>query len=109
MTLNTDRKQQLLARKSALSDRLEGIEDALDQPVPQDWEDMALERDDDEVLEGVGLAGQHELRQIEAALVRIDAGTYGQCASCGATIDAARLDAVPATPVCRDCAKQREG
>ena len=43
-------------------------------------------------------------RVIEAALDRIENGSYGTCARCGDPIGEDRLDVVPATPLCRDCA-----
>ena len=45
-----------------------------------------------------------ELKRIEAALQRMDAGEYGYCASCGEDILPKRLESDPATPVCVDCA-----
>ncbi len=45
---------------------------------------------------------QH-LGQIEAALRRIEAGTFGQCETCGKPIAPERLEAVPAAPDCIDC------
>jgi len=36
-----------------------------------------------------------ELAQVDAALARLDAGTYGLCRACGKPIDPERLDALP--------------
>jgi DnaK suppressor protein len=44
-----------------------------------------------------------ELGDIEAALERLDAGTYGQCTDCGVTIPPARLNAYPTAKRCIDC------
>jgi DnaK suppressor protein len=44
-----------------------------------------------------------ELGDIEAALERMDAGTYGQCTDCGVTIPPARLHAYPTAKRCIDC------
>jgi DnaK suppressor protein len=44
-----------------------------------------------------------ELGDIEAALERIDAGTYGQCSECGVTIPPVRLKAYPTAKRCIDC------
>jgi DnaK suppressor protein len=44
-----------------------------------------------------------ELGDIEAALKRMDAGTYAQCTDCGATIPPARLNAYPTAKRCIDC------
>ncbi len=98
------RKTMLEARLADLGGRLRGIEDELDSQKAQDWEDLATEREADEVLEGMGLSGQHEIRMIKAALLRIDAGDYGTCARCGDAIGEERLDVLPFTPLCRNCA-----
>jgi len=45
-----------------------------------------------------------ELKRIDLALQRIDAGEYGYCVSCDEEILPKRLEADPATPVCVDCA-----
>lgn len=41
-----------------------------------------------------------QLRGIQAALERLDAGTYGVCEACGKPIEDARLEAVPAARFC---------
>jgi DnaK suppressor protein len=38
---------------------------------------------------------QRDLAQVDAALARLDKGTYGLCAACGRPIDADRLEALP--------------
>jgi RNA polymerase-binding transcription factor DksA len=45
-------------------------------------------------------AVQEELAEVEAALRRVDAGTYGTCERCGARISDARLEAVPSARYC---------
>lgn len=101
---HAERKAQLETRLVALDVRLDGIETELESHQSKDWEDLAAEREADEVLEGLGLSGQQEIRMIKAALGRIEDGTFGECAKCGAAISTERLDAVPYTPFCRDCA-----
>ena len=49
------------------------------------------------------------LAQIEAALVRVEDGTYGSCLRCGRAIGAGRLDARPDATLCIDCARQLTG
>lgn len=44
-----------------------------------------------------------ELREVEAALERVRAGTYGLCADCGEAIRATRLRAVPTARRCLQC------
>lgn len=45
-----------------------------------------------------------ELARIDAAVQRIDAGTYGDCLSCGEEIAPGRLEADPAASLCIACA-----
>jgi RNA polymerase-binding protein DksA len=47
------------------------------------------------------------LVQVERALGRLDAGTYGRCENCGNPIPKARLQAFPRATLCVTC-KQRE-
>jgi RNA polymerase-binding transcription factor DksA len=109
MTAIDHRRKQLQTRLADLTARLAGIESELDQPGSKDWEDLAVERGDDQVLEGVGLSGQQEIRMIEAALSRISSGDYGVCMQCGTDISEARLDVLPFTPFCSTCAAQIAG
>jgi RNA polymerase-binding transcription factor DksA len=101
---SVNREAALKARLAELEARLTSIEDELDSHNSQDWEELAVEREEDEVLEGMGQAGLQEMRVIRAALVRIEDGTYGDCVKCGEPISEARLDVLPATPFCSRCA-----
>lgn len=49
------------------------------------------------------------LEEIAAALVRLDQGAYGRCEDCGKAIAKERLNAVPYTRRCIDCARRQEG
>lgn len=99
------RKAGLEQRMAEVKARLAAIEAELDSHVERDWEEAAVEREGDEVLEAEGAAGLNEIRRIEAALRRMAAGEYGICARCGAEIAEERLNALPVTPFCRDCAQ----
>jgi len=48
---------------------------------------------------------ERRLELIAAALTRIAEGAYGRCSECGRDIAPARLDALPYTPVCVECAR----
>lgn len=49
---------------------------------------------------------QEALDEVDAALVRLEAGSYGMCEICGKPIGAARLEAMPAARLCiADAAK----
>ena len=104
MTNITQRRHQLTTRREELLSRAEAIEAELVSHDTKDWDDLATEREADEVLEGMEMSAAQEIAQIDAALNRIDAGNYGVCVKCGEEISEARLDLLPATPLCRTCA-----
>ena len=97
-----ERKAAMEARLKVLEGRMDEISEELDSHQSQDWEELATEREGDEVLEGMGLSAQAEIRAIRAALERIDTGEYGYCAKCGEEIAEERLDLLPYTPFCRE-------
>lgn len=99
-----DREAALRTRLAELDGRLHEIDDTLVSHNTRDWEDGAIEREEDEVLEDLGNAGKAEISLIHAALSRIEAGDYGICTQCGNDISSQRLDVLPATPFCRNCA-----
>jgi DnaK suppressor protein len=51
--------------------------------------------------------GQKTLAEVEAALHRMDRGTYGVCESCGEEIPEVRLRALPWARYCLKCAERR--
>ncbi|MBL0370986.1 TraR/DksA family transcriptional regulator [Rhizobium sp. KVB221] len=103
MQERTDFETVLRARKVELEARLRRIEDDLDEPASADWSERAVELQDDEMLEGMGHAGSAELKAIDAALARLDKGTFGICPRCGGPVSEARLRAVPYAALCEDC------
>ncbi len=51
---------------------------------------------------------EHVLADIDAALQRIEEGTYGICTNCGKQISEERLEARPWATLCIDCQRERE-
>jgi DnaK suppressor protein len=51
---------------------------------------------------------QRLLTQVNEALARMDAGTYGKCANCGKPIAPARLKALPSAALCIECQAKSE-
>lgn len=49
-----------------------------------------------------------EMREIGEALGRVNAGAFGVCESCGATISPERLEAIPYATLCRECKMAEE-
>jgi len=105
-TLLARRRQMLDEIRIALDSRADGAltggergEDSGDNAqadVSADTNIAQLTRDND------------EFRDIEAALARITAGTYGACTDCAEPIGLARLTAFPAAQRCLACQQRYE-
>lgn len=70
--------------------------------------DETLDSGMQEIEIGLIANEQSLLAEVNAALARIDAGTFGNCATCGKAISKSRLDAVPYALRCARCAKVAE-
>lgn len=70
-----------------------------------DYADEARERQREGILTAISRSADSRLIQVEAALRRIDEGTYGVCVVCGGEIEEGRLAALPAADRCIDCAE----
>lgn len=98
-------KHVLRSRLHELQHRLSDIEEKLDSHHNPDWDELAVEREDDEMMESLGVIGKAEIAAIEMALHRIQEGEFGCCGKCGEAIDLKRLDLIPYTPFCARCAQ----
>jgi len=96
----TDRLAELSERR----DRVARHTRHRDEPLPPDFADQAVELGNAGTLVALDAELNREIRQIEQALRRIEDGTYGSCARCGANISPARLQALPDASLCIDCA-----
>lgn len=104
-------KRGLLARREELLERHSRIAKKTrhrDEPLPQDFAEQAVELENQELLEALDAEVAEELRQISRALQRIESGEYAHCTSCGESIPLARLQALPTTGLCVDCATEAE-
>jgi DnaK suppressor protein len=70
--------------------------------------DTATETYDRELDYTLEENAEHVLADIDAALKRIEDGTYGTCTNCGKQIPAERLEARPYATLCIDCQRERE-
>lgn len=104
MTNQEKVREQLEARLAELSHEVVEIDHSLREPDDADVEERATENEGDEVLEGLGNHALDEIAQIEAAISRMELGTYGQCTECGNDISEPRLAAMPYAAKCIDCA-----
>jgi len=98
-------KRSLEEKLAVLTGRLSKIEANLRNPGSQDWEDRAIEAENEEVLEHLDEAERTEVEAIRAALERIERGTYGICSKCEEEIAPKRLEILPYTTLCVSCAE----
>jgi DnaK suppressor protein len=96
-------------RVAALSTQLSGIVETAAASSGDDEHDpegqtVAYERAQVQALLD---AARHEIAEVDAALARVGAGTYGVCERCGDPIGAERLEARPVARTCTACASRR--
>jgi RNA polymerase-binding protein DksA len=107
-----DELRARLVRVVERRDHTESLEDEVGELVSSSADnhlaDTATDTYDRELDEGLEEDAERLLQQVDAALGRIDAGTYGTCDVCGRAIDEARLEAVPYTTLCIDDARKLE-
>jgi RNA polymerase-binding transcription factor DksA len=77
-----------------------------DGSAEADFEEQATARENDEVLVALSGEGRDQLALVEAALGRLDAGTYGHCERCAKKIERPRLKACPYATTCLECARK---
>ncbi len=108
MALDTTTLQELKTKLLEEQSRLKEELSRFAKPVGQDnyettYQDMGTDRDDnatevEEYSDNVALEGalEHQLKEVEAALDRMEQGTYGICEATGQAIPVERLRVYPA-------------
>lgn len=103
---------RLVARRDALRKALSGDVDSYYEMAALDTVgdnvDAAVDNANDEISSQLVEIESRELGQIEHALERIVAGSYGHCEFCNGKIGDARLNALPYTSSCIDCQRENE-
>ncbi|MBI3637251.1 MAG: TraR/DksA C4-type zinc finger protein [Candidatus Rokubacteria bacterium] len=97
-------RRQLLRTVAATEEELAALEGRL----PSELAEGASTKAAAAVLARLDEQERRELGDIEAALARVAAGTYGLCARCGGGIPVTRLRALPAADRCLTCAARAE-
>jgi DnaK suppressor protein len=102
--------ETLAARRSAILDErgrlVAELHETVEAPGPMTYGSQAaaashvFEQQRDLALRE---RSERALADVDGALARLDAGTYGSCTSCGRPIAAERLEALPWAPLCIDC------
>jgi len=95
---------ELESRLAELQTRLESIKRDVTQAHSGDSAEQAQERENDEVVDAIGNETAQSIKIIQAALARIEDGSYGTCKNCGEDIGEARLEAMPEATRCVQCA-----
>jgi DnaK suppressor protein len=115
---NTDlrlQRERLLALRETLQGDMTQMEDnalnkdhARTTSMPIDMAELGSGNFDQEFTLSLLGNEKNALDQIEAAIGRIEDGSYGRCETCGMQIPKARLNAIPYAVLCIHCASQQE-
>lgn len=117
-TIDTEHfRQRLLGERARVQEALDYIHEESRGQLEDDREEIqsdnhpgdaatsTFDRELDATLEG---NEERLLQAIDAALQRIESGTFGICRSCGKPIDPERLEALPWTTQDIDCKRREE-
>jgi RNA polymerase-binding protein DksA len=107
-----ERKRVVDAIDNIHSENPGSLGDETEEPLFQDNHlgDIATATFEREMASTLEDNSTHVLGEIDAALARIDAGTFGTCQACGGPVGEERLDALPWATLCiEDKRKQERG
>jgi len=107
--------KRLKKEKAELLEKIEQLR-ALGQPSAERKEGSPFGKREEEADEAAELEKRlaleerlgESLNEVEHALQKYEAGTYGLCDSCGRAIEQARLEAIPQASLCMKCKAQQE-
>jgi RNA polymerase-binding protein DksA len=120
MSIDTDHfRSLLLEERERVEHALQHLSEDHDGSLEDETDELATASDnhmgdvasatlDREIDYSLGENSEQVLQDIEAALKRIDDGTYGQCSKCGKEIGRERLEARPWAALCIDDARDAE-
>jgi DnaK suppressor protein len=120
MTIDTDRfRTELLNERERVEAAIANLRESHPGSLDDEVEEMAAGSDNHigdtatatlgrEIDYTLGENSAQVLSEINAALGRIEAGTYGTCASCGGPIAPERLEAYPWASLCIDDQRKAE-
>ena len=103
-------KQRLQEQRITLLDRLETKDNtvrSIDLLNPDQADRAMSYRDNNRETLLLDHARQ-QLQDIDQALARLDAGTYGMCIGCGQKIQPERLEIMPSAALCIDCQRHQD-
>ncbi len=100
------KRRREIASSRAASER--GALEVREGRTDPEYEESAQADHVEYTLNRLSDAQERELEQIDAALARVDAGTYGLCVECEQPISSDRLEALPYALRCAECAAREE-
>jgi DnaK suppressor protein len=112
--LTLQRERLLALRTRLLGDMTQMEDNALNKDhsrstsMPTSMAELGSDNSDQELTLSLLGGDKDALDQIDAAIERIEDGSYGQCGTCGVQIPKARLAAIPYAAQCVQCVSQRE-
>jgi RNA polymerase-binding protein DksA len=120
MSIDTDRFRVLLEEeRGRVKNAIANLHDDHPGSIEEETEELSTASDNHmgdlasvtvnrEIDYTLGDNAEQVLGEIERALGRIDAGTYGTCTNCGREVGEERLEARPWAALCIDCARNAE-
>ena len=108
LTEERDRVKHAIEYLHVETDDAEADESANESAADNHPGDRGTATFDREFDYGLEENAEEVLARIEAALGRIEDGSYGKCANCGQDIGEARLEARPWATLCIDCQRKEE-
>lgn len=106
MTNKPDIRERLLKLQVELQKRLNKTQSEERHEVEKRNDTNAQLWEASEIRDGLNDETVTELRDVNRALSRLDAGDYGICTNCEEPIDPRRLEALPYAELCVSCADQ---
>jgi len=97
-------------RRREIHDKLRSLRESLPAEAAdvRDVEEQSVDDFVQEVDFALMEMKSETLKQIDEALRRLEAGSYGHCVECSQAIAAARLKALPFARLCHDCQERQE-
>jgi RNA polymerase-binding transcription factor DksA len=98
-------KEKLLSLQAELSLRVEKINaDLSHRQTSHKFSEQSVDQQNDGVLYNLKSEAEEELEQIDHALLKLERNVYGKCETCHDEIANERLEALPFTAYCKNCA-----
>lgn len=104
MTDTIQTRKALSERLAELEARAERLMEDLTEAMSADFDEQAVETEDDDALLAQETLIMQRIGAVRAAIARVDEGQYGICTICGGQISQARLAAMPEATHCISCA-----